>query len=165
VGPGNGPPADFTVDTLTAGRDGDGNPEVVATVSNTGGRALDITGSLVLSDGPGGLSAGPVATEKTTTVVPGDTALVRSRVSAELPKGPWNATLELKSGLVTHDISGEVTFPDAGETAVAAPAETDGFPWPAVAGAVAALVVLAAVLELLRRRHPTLKRTAGKHGA
>lgn len=162
VGPGNGPPADFTVDTLTAARDADGNPQVVATVRNTGGRALDITGSLILSSGPGGLSAGPIATEKTTTVVPGDTASVRSKLSAELPAGPWDATLTLTSGLISHEVSAEITFPDTGQTA-AVPLETGGFPWLALVIGTAGMLVLAALLVLIQRRRPSHTPTAGNH--
>ena len=60
IGAGGPPAADFTIDSLTAIRSADGRPMVVATVHNTGGRALDMSGTLELSAGPGGLSAGSV---------------------------------------------------------------------------------------------------------
>src|SRR5437762_204087 len=59
VGAGGPPAAAFTIDTLTAQRSADGAPTVVAAVQNTGGRALDMNGSMELRNGPGGLSAGP----------------------------------------------------------------------------------------------------------
>lgn len=53
VGPGGAPPTDFTIDTLTTQRTAGGNPMVLAQVHNTGGRALDLTGDLRLTEGPG----------------------------------------------------------------------------------------------------------------
>ena len=87
---------------------------------------------------------------------------MRSKVSAELPAGPWNATLTLTSGLISHDVSADVTFPDAGET-VTAPVETNGVPWLALVAAIAGILILAALLELLRRRRATGKRRAANH--
>src|SRR6202035_4758865 len=58
-GPGGAPASKFTIDSLTGKRSPDGQPEVLASVHNTGGRALDMSGTLQLSSGPGGLSAGP----------------------------------------------------------------------------------------------------------
>jgi hypothetical protein len=59
VGPGGAPAANFTIDSLTAKRTPDGHPTVLARVHNTGGRALDMNGTLRLVDGPGALDAGP----------------------------------------------------------------------------------------------------------
>ena len=59
VGPGGPPAANFTIGALTAKRATDGRPTVQASVHNTGGRALDMNGTLRLLGGPGGLSAGP----------------------------------------------------------------------------------------------------------
>ena len=41
VGPGGPPAADFTIDSLSAQRATNGDPVVVASVHNTGGRALE----------------------------------------------------------------------------------------------------------------------------
>lgn len=52
VGPGGEPASDITIRSFTAERDAAGTPVVQLTVRNTGGRALDLTGELTLSDGP-----------------------------------------------------------------------------------------------------------------
>lgn len=49
VGPGNGPPADLEIGDVTAARSDSGAPEVRAEVTNTGGRALDPSGTVELS--------------------------------------------------------------------------------------------------------------------
>ena len=107
VGPGNGKPADFTITSLTTARDTDGNPQLMAKVTNTGGRALDITGDLKLTEGPGGLSAGPFPLQQATTISPGDKQNVIFTLDAELPNGPWEAHLRLKSGLIEHETSAQ----------------------------------------------------------
>ena len=101
VSPGNGPPTSFSIDALTAARNPQGNPEVTATVTNTGGRAVDIGGSLTLSNGPGGSSAGPFPVTQGTSIAPHSSARVAVVLDPQLPSGPWEATLDLKSGLVT----------------------------------------------------------------
>jgi hypothetical protein len=72
VGPGGPPAADFAIDSLTAKRGSDGRPIILASVRNTGGRALDMNGTLDLLDGPGGLSAGPFPAALGTTLAIGD---------------------------------------------------------------------------------------------
>jgi hypothetical protein len=59
VGSGGDPASNFAIESLTAERAPDGRPVVVAAVHNTGGRALDMSGTLRLTNGPGRLSAGP----------------------------------------------------------------------------------------------------------
>lgn len=155
VGPGNGAPADFTVTSLMPSRNQDGNPQLSALVTNTGGRALDITGDLSLSDGPGGLSAGPFSVEAATTIAPGDTQDVMFTLPTELPNGPWMAGLTLRSGLVEHEASASVTFPEAGPGEAAVPVETGNISWLMVAAITAALLIglLLAALLLRYRRH------------
>ena len=52
IGPGGPPAANFTIGSVTAKRTRDGHPMVLATVHNTGGRALDMNGTLRLREGP-----------------------------------------------------------------------------------------------------------------
>ena len=85
VGPGGAPAADFTIDSLTANRSADGQPTVLATVHNTGGRALDMSGTLQLLAGPGGLSAGPFPATLGTTLAIGDTEPSRSSSTSSSP--------------------------------------------------------------------------------
>lgn len=114
------PKSDFTVDTLTAGRGDDGAPYVQAMVHNTGGRALDMTGSLKLDHGPGGLSAGPFPAKLGTTLAPGQTEPVTVPLDKALPAGPWHARIDLQSGLLKRAAEGTITFP-AGDGTKAAP--------------------------------------------
>jgi hypothetical protein len=117
VGPGGAPRSDFTVDSLQAARDPDGTALVNAQVHNTGKRALDMTGTLTLRDGPGGLSGGPYAATVGTTLLPGETAPVLVRIVGAINNGPWTALLTLRSGLVERRVEAGLTFPNAGEQA------------------------------------------------
>ncbi|NMM91985.1 hypothetical protein B2J88_48300 [Rhodococcus sp. SRB_17] len=150
VGPGNGAPADFAITSLTTSRDTQGNPQISALVTNTGGRAVDITGELTLTRGPGGLSAGPVTAQQGTTIAPGGTGTVVATMSPELPNGPWNANLHLKSGLLERSSEADITFPDAGLGETVEPQNSYA---SAVAGGAAAIVLVAAAMFWwLRRR-------------
>ncbi|WP_445316746.1 hypothetical protein [Micromonospora sp. ZYX-F-536] len=109
VGPGGEPPSGFEVGPLTGGRDAGGTPFVAVEVRNTGQRALDLAGELWLSDGPGGLSAGPVKVEAETLPLDGRTA-IRVLLDRRLPDGPWTAKLALASGWTKRTATGTVTF-------------------------------------------------------
>lgn len=150
VGPGNGPPADFEVTALAAGRSAAGHPKVTATVTNTGGRALDISGALTLSKGPSGLSAGPFPTKGATTVAPGAKSTVDVALGSDLPNGPWRANLELKSGLVVRDASAQLTFPDAGEGLAITPDKGPNVVWISIG--IGVILALAATAIVWRRR-------------
>jgi len=111
VGPGGEPASDFTISTLTAKRLPDGTPVVTAAVTNTGGRALDLGGTLSLSDGPGGLRAGPYKVTNIPTLGIGKQGTVDIPLDKQTPNGPWLATLRLRSGYVTHAVKGRILFP------------------------------------------------------
>ena len=112
VGPGGEPPTDFEITDIEGRRDADGNPVVAAIVRNIGGRAVDLNGKLNLSNGPGGLSAGPVAAEGGTTIRPGQQGPVLFVLDPALPNGPWDAKVTMRSGRTERDATGTVTFPD-----------------------------------------------------
>src|SRR6185436_940317 len=114
VGPGGAPAADFTIDSVTAQRSAEGLPMVVASVHNTGGRALDMNGTLELSAGPGGLSAGPFPASLGVTLPIDDTEPVSIALDKALPAGPWDAQITLRSGLVERTTRATITFPKAG---------------------------------------------------
>jgi hypothetical protein len=108
--------SDFELTKLTASRLDDGRPVVTAKVHNTGERALDMTGELNLSHGPGGTKAGPFPAQGGfTTLAIGDTQDVRVVLPKDTPKGPWKAVLTLRSGTLSHSVEGTITFPDIGE--------------------------------------------------
>ncbi len=153
---GDNPPApSFTVDTMTAERGPDGHAVVLAQVHNTGGRALDLIGTLGLSAVSGALSAGPYQVQLGTTLAPGQSEPVKTVISDQVADGPWKATLELKSGLLAETSQARITFPHETGIGPAVPAH----PRPpdrhlALVGALAlaALLGLTLVITIVRRR-------------
>jgi len=168
VGPGGAPAAKFVVDSLTAIRDPDGRPKVVAAVHNTGGRAIDISGILRLGNGPGGLTAGPFPASLGTTLAVGATEPVTIMLDKQVPAGPWDAEIALSSGLIKTSAHATITFPGLGAAApaVAVPAEGRSWRWLYVAGAAAATLLIGAVLwRILRRRHRRIHRATHQGSA
>jgi hypothetical protein len=111
VGKGGIPVAEFSVGSLAAGRSANGDPTVTATVDNTGQSALDITGELSLSDGPGGLSAGPFAVALGTMLAPSHSAIERVWLDSQFPRGPWRADLAVSSDGVQQSSVARIRFP------------------------------------------------------
>lgn len=152
TGPGNGPPTAFRIDSITASTDTHGNPEVTAQVTNTGGRALDITGVLTLTNGPGGISAGPFPITQGTTIAPGTSANTAVVLDPRLPAGPWKATLDVTSGLVTATATAELTFPPAGQNQTVQPDQPPNPLWFALGGGLLVLLIAALILWWNKRR-------------
>ena len=152
IGPGGPPAADFSIDTLTAGRSHDGRPLVSALVHNTGGRALDMNGSLDLAAGPGGLRAGPFPATLGSTLGLGDTQPVTVHLDRELPAGPWDARVTLKSGLTERTATATITFPASGRADPVAVDQSDSPPWVLFGAGVAILLLLLGIGWRLRRR-------------
>jgi hypothetical protein len=116
VGPGGEPASDFAITTFEARRDGGANPVVAATVHNTGGRAIDLGGELRLTNGPGGLSAGPFQAKLGTTLGIGQTEPVLVVLDQAVPAGPWDAHIVLRSGTTEREATAKITFPAAAAT-------------------------------------------------
>ena len=153
IGFGAAPASNFDIESLTAERLSDSRPSVVAAVHNTGGRALDIYGSLRLLSGPAGLSAGPFPASLGTTIAIGDTEPVTIVLSKQLPAGPWDAQLTLLSGQLRRSARATIIFPNAGTSPAALATTSSTQPsWlhPAIVGCV--LLVAAALCFLLGRR-------------
>lgn len=150
VGPGNAPAADFSVTSLQAIRDSSGHPTIIAQVRNTGGRALDMHGTLSLKDGPGGLSAGPFPATLGTTIGVHAIEPVRITLDSRLPNGPWSATLTLSNGMIQHDATATVTFPAAGSSIPVMVQSGNLWMWALITGAV--VVVLVAIILMIRIR-------------
>ncbi|WP_314035678.1 hypothetical protein [Dietzia sp. CH92] len=155
---GEGRPADpdFEIIDLRPIRDVLGAAALVATVVNIGGRALDLGGTLELTEGPGGLTAPPLPAEPV-TLAPGDSAEVPFRLPSDavLPPGEWRATLDLASGSVRREVDRAVGLePD--HVSPVSTAEGRDAPSGRIAVAAAALAVLAASLgawwAVIRRR-------------
>ena len=160
VGGDNPPPSRFTVDSLTAQRSADGRPVVTAQVHNTGGRALDMAGTLSLSEGPGSLSAGPFPAQLGSTLAPGQSAPVMIPLDQNLPDGPWRATLQLTSGLLEQTAEARIQFPS--EPGAAAPVAAREVIENNPGIAIAALVLLAALVTatvVTARRRRTRRQT------
>ena len=151
IGAGGAPITGFEIGEFTAGRSADGAPELSMAITNTGERALDMTGSVALTGGPGGSSAGPFPITGGTTLAPGDVGSVSVELPPDLPNGPWTATAKLASGTVTNTAAAQVTFPESGQVVVAAAGESQS--WWMVGGLIVglALVVLAVVVLLAAR--------------
>ncbi|WP_327325608.1 DUF916 domain-containing protein [Streptomyces sp. NBC_01210] len=155
VGGHNPPPTNFTVDTMTAERNADGRAIVRAQVHNTGGRALDLSGTLKLSKVSGNINAGPYAVQLGTTLAPGQSEAVKVLVTDQVADGPWNAVLELKSGLTEKSYHARIAFPHNRGSAPPVTVQGDvGSDHMTLIGALAGLL-LGAILPIaviLRRR-------------
>lgn len=116
VGSGAEPTTDFKIDNLVASRDAQGRPVVSTTVTNTGGRAIDLSGSLQLTNGPGSLTAGPFSMRLGTTLAPHESAPAVVELDKNLPNGPWDATVTVVTGDVTHKAKATITFPSGAGT-------------------------------------------------
>jgi hypothetical protein len=152
VGAGGPPATNFVIDSLTAARSPDGRPLVLAAVHNTGGRALDLTGTLRLLAGPGGVTAGPFPVSAGTTLGIGDRQSVGITLTSQLPAGPWDARITLRSGLLDRGARATIVFPAAGSAPpVTAAGGRPGWFYPALAGVL--LLGAVAVVTVLGRRH------------
>ncbi|MEU8247205.1 peptidase [Nonomuraea sp. NPDC048916] len=160
VGGDNPPAADFTIDTLTAQRAPDGQQFVLAQVRNTGGRALDLSGEVTLTNG--GLTAGPYQVRTGTTLAPGNAGPVTAPLTEHVPDGPWHARLHLESGLTEHTAEADIHFSAAG-TAKAVAATMDGnnsLIATIVTGGIVLSALAAASLLLIRRRRRSRQEAA-----
>ena len=155
IGPGGEPASDFDISTLTAARGPDGTPTVSAQVTNTGGRALDLGGRLVLGDGPGGLRAGPFDVQVPRTLGIGETGDVVVTLDKQTPVGPWLARMSLRSGYVQHAVTARLSVPvDAGTSAepvAAVPITQDRNVLVPIAFGLIIALLLALALFLWRR--------------
>jgi hypothetical protein len=152
VGPGGEPATDFRIDGLTGVRAPDGGLQVLADVTNTGGRALDLEGDLRLTDGPNSLSAGPFPVTRGTTLGPGDRGRVAVDLDETLPAGPWHAALQLRSGEEVRRAEADLIFPEQG-VGQRVPVEAGlGVWWPWAAGVALAALLLALAGRYRRRR-------------
>ena len=154
VGSGVAPAAGFTIGSLTAGRSSQGNPVVIAAVHNTGGTALDMSGTLQLSDGPGGLSAGPFPAALGVTLAIGATEPVTITLNEVVSSGPWLARIALHSGLTERSAQATVTFPASGTSSAVTTVTTHRH---SDADSIATMAVIASVIAVagiavLRRR-------------
>lgn len=110
VGPGDEPATDFAVTSPLAGGTGAAKPSVTASVRNTGGRALDLSGYVMLSHGPAGRTAGPFAAQLGPTLGIGEAEPVRAPIDSALPRGSWDAEIVLRSGVTVRTANARLTL-------------------------------------------------------
>jgi hypothetical protein len=153
VGPGGAPVSDCDITSLIATRNADGVPVVQAQVANTGKRALDLTASLRLSDGPGGLSAGPFTTDTGATLGIGQTTPVSVVLDRRLPDGPWHARVAVTSGLERRNAEATLRFPiGIGERRTVTAGTGGSVPWWTIVAVVLAVLLAVGVVIGRRRR-------------
>ena len=145
---GGGPSANFAIGPPIAKRSSSGQPLVVAQIRNSGGRTLDIGGYLILTDGPGGLRAGPFPVTVGAALSPGASETAIVRLDRLLPRGPWRAELHLRGGSIQRVAAATIRF-------AAVPAATarvrSGHLWLVISSVFAALAMFALAVLLLRR--------------
>jgi hypothetical protein len=145
IGPGGAPPSNFAIRSLAAKRSATGERLVVARVHNSGQRTLDISGNLTLSKGPGGLSAGPIPVRLAAALAPDESQRVTVRLDDQLPRGPWRAQMQLRSGSMQRVAVATITFPRH-VTAAKPPVARNGLSHQLILGGVILLALLAAAV-------------------
>lgn len=148
------PPTRFAITSLTGQRTASGQPMLSAQAQDTGKRAVDLTGQLRLTGGPGGSTAGPFTEQQMVTLAPGQSGTVVFALPARLPNGPWAATVTLVSGLNTATARTTTVF--GAQLAAASRASTATLAWGG--GMLLGMLVIGAVIiarfRRLRRRSP-----------
>jgi hypothetical protein len=114
IGPGGAPPSNFVIGKLSARRSASGQPLVVARIHNSGQRTIAITGNLTLSNGPGGVRAGPFPVRLALPLAPRSSRSVTVRFDKRLPLGPWRAQIRLKGRSIERVAVATITFPRHG---------------------------------------------------
>ena len=111
IGRGGLPAAHFEIGPLSGRRSASGQPLLRANVHNSGRRTLAISGDLTLSDGPGGLRAGPLPVELRAALAPDGNQPLTVILSKFLPPGLWHVELRLASGLLQQTAEATITIP------------------------------------------------------
>ncbi|UVE96419.1 hypothetical protein [Dietzia sp. B32] len=153
VGSGDGPRPSFSIGSLLPIRLDDGTAAIKAILENTGARAVEVSGTLDLTEGPGGLSV-PAVESGGKTIPSGSSGelIIEVPNSGTFPAGPWSAEVTLDSGYGKETAAAEISFPDQGEgEPVAVTGGLSPAVWVALGFGVALLVAL---LALWRKRSP-----------
>ncbi len=151
VGAGAAPIGAFEIGSVIAGRSDLGEPFVLTTVDNTGGRALDLSGDVSLTHAVDGTRAGSFEIPRGTTVAVGEIGVVETVLDPRLADGPWLARIRLESGLVERVTEAEINFPPVGSASLLAfeprPGDSDASaPEPSTTGRSVAPWILVGAL-------------------
>jgi hypothetical protein len=162
VGPGGGKPSNFVLGNLSAIRGASGRSLVHATIRNSGANTLDLNGFLTLTDGPGGLHAGPFTAKLGVVLAPGASELATVALAPNFPRGPWKAELNIRSGELARSTTRTITFP-----ARFAAGKSSGKTFPIQLSTILFALLASALLFLLvrRRRRRLRHRRATRIGA
>ena len=140
IGQGGAPPTSFAITSVNGHRSASGWPSMVVHVDNTGGRAVDLSGTARLSGGPGDTAAGPFTEQQVITLAPGRSGNVTFAPPRSLPNGPWQAKVTLMSGLTTATATATVVF------AVASQAGLSMVSWLGITLGVLAVAIAVALI-------------------
>nr|BFF16341.1 hypothetical protein GCM10025699_76440 [Microbacterium flavescens] len=102
-------PAAFDIGTISSHATDDGL-SLTARVANVGDVAVDLSGDVTLSDGPGSTSAGPFPSSQPVSLAPGQDSTVTFALPVDLAAGPWTATVTLASGDVSRSATTTLTL-------------------------------------------------------
>jgi hypothetical protein len=153
VGGDNPPRARFTVDNMTAERDAGGRAVVHAKVHNTGGRALDLTGTMKMSQVSGSIHAGPYLVDSGKSLAPGQSASVNVIVTDQVTDGPWDVSLKLKSGLLEVTQGARITFPKGPgmtEAVLSGRDRQSPLNWSLISAAAGLILLILGTLAMIR---------------
>ena len=118
-------------------------------MNNTGGRAIDLNGSVRLTDGPGGTSSGPFPAQRIVTLAPGQSWNMTFAAPKSLPQGSWLATVTLASGFVKATATSTVQL----SAIVDAQAATSATQWIWLALGALVLTFVIAMAYVRAHRH------------
>lgn len=141
VGKGGAPPTRYAITSITGHLSPRGRRSVTAEVHDTGGRAIDVSGTVTLTNGPGGISATAIPLRQALTLAPGQSDRITFYPSRSLPLGSWLATVRLVSGITRVKASATISFSSGPATAA----------WVAPASVTGAAGLAAGAFLLLRR--------------
>lgn len=144
------PSSDFRIGKVTGAPGPGGSTIISADVTNTGQRAVDISGTATLASADGQIHAGPYKQDNAVTLPLGGSGATRFTVRQALPPGRWNAVVTLRSGTTVHTVSGTIAV---GKASTLKPASSGGSTWVVAVVAVAAgLAVVGGGAVVVRRR-------------
>ena len=145
VGQGGAPPTNFAIISITGHLSAKGQLSILADVDNTGGRAVDLSGTASLTGGPGGTSAGPFPARQIITLAPGQSGTMSFTPPKTLPHGRWQAKVTVVSGITTSTGTQTIQFG-------ALVASSAALPVMAWAGLAVVLVLVVAFIVVRRAR-------------
>ena len=108
LGNGTVPPSDLSIDAITPSRDELGGAQLAVNVTNIGGRALDVAGTVELRSREGSRLSAEL--DPGTVIPPGDSGEATARF-ADVDDGPWEATAVVRANGVERQAAGTITFP------------------------------------------------------